>query len=150
MLPLPRCFHEMPEAGMGTTYPWINRRDLVGAIFLGGDGYMIIPDFSNYYTFLGRKHEPGPSSDGFPPGIMNDGHLENWIESIRARDPGRLTAEINEGHLSSSLCFLGNIAYETERALRFNGGTERFIDDDDANQLLTRDYREPFTLPENL
>jgi len=145
-----RSGYANPEAGMGTTYPWINHRDLVGAIFLAADGYMIIPDFSNYYTFLGREHEPGPSSKTVPPSIMNDGHVENWIGAIRAGDPGRLTADVHEGHLSSSLCFLGNIACQTERTLRFNPAAERFIGDEDANRLLTRNYREPFTLPKEV
>jgi predicted dehydrogenase len=142
-----RCGYANPEAGMGTTYPWINHRDLVGAIFLGSEGYMIFPDFSNYYTFLGRKHEPGPSSDGSPPSIMNEGHIANWIDALRARDRGSLTADIHEGHMSSSLCYLGNIAFETERTLRFDPSTERFIGDDEANRHLTREYRKPFVLP---
>lgn len=145
-----RTGYANPEAGMGTTYPWINHRDIVGAIFLGADGYMIIPDFSNYYTFLGRRHEQGPSSDDAPPSIMNKGHLENWIDAVRARDPKRLSAGIYEGHMSSSLCFLGNIAHEAERTLRFDTKAERFIGDEDANRLLTRDYRKPFTLPDSL
>lgn len=142
-----RTGYANPEAGMGTTYPWINHRDLVGAIFFGSEGYMIIPDFNNYYTFLGRKHKPGPSSKTEPPSIMNDGHFENWIDAVRSRNPQRLTADIAEGHLSSSLCYLGNIAYQTERTLRFDPPSERFIDNEDANRLLTRDYRAPFTLP---
>jgi len=144
-----RTGYANPEAGMGTTYPWINHRDLVGAIFLGSEGYMIIPDFSNYYTFLGRRHEPGPSSDGSPPGIMNEDHVENWIEAMRAGDSTVLTAEILEGHRSSSLCFLGNIAYETERTLHFDSSTERFAEAE-ANERLTRDYRAPFALPQEL
>ena len=144
-----RTGYANPEAGMGTTYPWINHRDLVGAIFLGSEGYMIIPDFSNYYTFLGRTHKPGPSSDGSPPGIMNDGHVENWIDALRAGDSKILTADILEGHRSSSLCFLGNIAYETERTLHFDPSTERFAEAE-ANQRLTRDYRAPFVLPQEL
>ncbi len=136
-----------PESGMGTTYPWINHRDLVGAIFLGSEGYMIVPDFSNYYTFLGRKHEPGPSTNGEPPTLMNDPHFENWIKAVRSRDSARLASDVVEGHLSSSLCYLGNIAYQTERTLKFDPATERFIDDETACRLLTRDYREPFALP---
>ena len=81
---------------------------------------------------------------------MNDGHLANWVDAMHARDPGRLTADINEGHLSSSLCFLGNIAYDTERTLRFDPAAEQFIDDEDANRWLTRVYREPFTLPKEV
>ena len=145
-----RTGYANPEAGMGTTYPWINFRDLVGVIFLGADGYMIIPDFSSYHTFLGRKHEPGPSRAATTPTLMDDGHMENWIDAIRSRDPARLNSDIAEGHLSSSLCYLGNIAWETERTLKFDPETEQFLGDDEASALLTRDYRAPFTLPKEL
>lgn len=145
-----RTGYANPEAGMGTKYPWVNFRDLVGAIFFGSDGYLIIPDFSNYYTFLGRKHEPGPCSTTVKPTLMDDGHFQNWIKAVRAHDPKLLTADMLEGHMSSSLCYLGNVAYRTQRTLRFDGAAERFVDDEEANRLLTRDYRKPFTLPEEV
>ncbi len=145
-----RAGYANPEAGMGTTYPWVNYRDLVGAIFFGSEGYLIIPDFSSYHTFLGRKHEPGPHAAADKATLMNDGHVRNWIEAVRSRDPKRLTADVAEGHLSSSLCYLGNIACETERTLKFDPQAEQFVDDEEANRLLTRDYRRPFTLPEVL
>jgi len=31
--------------------------------------------------------------------------------------------------------------------LMFDGLSERFVDDEDANELLTRNYREPFVVP---
>jgi predicted dehydrogenase len=145
-----RTGYANPEAGMGTKYPWINFRDLVGAIFLGSDGYMILPDFNNYYTFLGRQHEPGPCSETVKPSIMNDDHFANWAKALRSRDTNDLHADIVEGHLSSSLCYLGNVAYETEKSLTFDPESERFLGDDDANRLLTRNYRHPFTLPDQV
>ncbi len=81
---------------------------------------------------------------------MDDDHMKNWIDAVRSRDPAHLNADIAEGHLSSSLCYLGNIACETERTLKFDPETEQFLGDDEANALLTRDYRAPFTLPKEL
>jgi len=69
---------------------------------------------------------------------------------VLARDPKRLAAEIVEGHRSSALCHLGNIAYRTGRALDFDGKTETFPGDTRANGLLTREYRSPFTMPEKV
>ncbi|WP_169976713.1 Gfo/Idh/MocA family protein [Tautonia rosea] len=40
--------------------------------------------------------------------------------------------------------------YRLGRRLRFNPETERFLDDDAANALLTRSYRAPFVVPESL
>jgi len=39
-------------------------------------------------------------------------HHANFIEAVRAGDPGLLNAPIEEGHLSSALCHLGNISYQ--------------------------------------
>jgi len=145
-----RAGYTNPEAGMGTEYPWINFRDVVGAIFFGSDGYLVIPDFSSYYTFMGQKHEPGPSASAGRPTIMDDDHFINWVEALRSRDRARLNAEIAEGHMSSSLCYLGNIACATERTIRFDPKSETCLGDDEADRLLTSEYRRPFTLPSQI
>jgi hypothetical protein len=49
--------------------------------------------------------------------------------------------------LSSGLAHLGNIAYRVGRVLDFDPKGERFINDSEADQLLTRTYREPFVVP---
>jgi hypothetical protein len=38
-------------------------------------------------------------------------HQQNFIDAVRSRNPGELTAEIAEGHVSSSLCHMGNISH---------------------------------------
>ena len=136
-----------PEAGMGVEYPFVDHRNVVGVIFLGTEGYMIIPDYSSYHTFLGRKREPGPSGSVAGEPMMDLDHFQNWIAAVRSRKPTDLCAEIAEGHLSSTLCHLANIAYETDRTLQFDPQTERFGNDDQANRLLTRDYRPPYVMP---
>jgi hypothetical protein len=41
---------------------------------------------------------------------------------------------------------LANIAYKTGRKLRWDGRQERFIDDAEADRLLTREARKPWNL----
>ena len=58
---------------------------------------------------------------------------------------------VEEVHKSTVLCHLGNIAYRTgKRKLEFDGETERFVNDDEANKLVKRVYREPWVVPENV
>jgi predicted dehydrogenase len=38
-------------------------------------------------------------------------HFTNWLSAVAARNPSQLNAEIHEGHLSSSLCFMGSISH---------------------------------------
>jgi predicted dehydrogenase len=77
---------------------------------------------------------------------MERPHLQNFLDSIR--DGKRPNADIEEGHKSTRLCHLGNIAYRTGRALRFNAETETIPDDPEASRLLGRTYRKPFVMPE--
>jgi hypothetical protein len=71
----------------------------------------------------------------------------NFLAAVQARDSAILNAEVLEGHLSSSLGHLANIAYRLGRTLEFDPKTETFGSDEEANRYLTREYRSPFTLP---
>ena len=62
-------------------------------------------------------------------------------------DPKVLTCDILEGHLSSALPHLGNISYRVGRPLVFDGKAEKFVNDKDADRLLTREYRRGFEIP---
>ena len=51
-----------------------------------------------------------------------------------------------EGHLSSTLPHLANISYRVGRSLQFDGKTEKFANDKEADKLLTREYRKGWEL----
>ncbi len=138
------------EAGIGESYPSRGEDNVVGVIFYGSEGYMVMPDYSSYYTFLGRSRRPGPKGEcPRDPGTSLD-HFRNFLQAMRSRKHADLTADIAEGHLSAALAHLAGIAYRTRRTLRFDPETERFPDDEEANRLLTRTYRAPYVLPERI
>ena len=99
--------------------------------------------------FSSYKEEPGPVfSSGDPEtsdSVLN--HFTNFIECVRSRRWQDLNADILEGHLSSSLCHLGNIACRLKRTLRFNAHAETFVNDSEADSYLSKNYRSPYTLP---
>jgi predicted dehydrogenase len=72
-------------------------------------------------------------------------HHINFIECIRSRK--KPNADIETGHVSTLLVHLGNIVARTGRNIRFDGSTERVIDDEKANNYLTREYREHWSKP---
>ena len=74
-------------------------------------------------------------------------HYQNFVDAIRANDPKVLTCDVLEGHLSSTLPHLGNISYQVGRQLQFDGKSEKFVNDKQADQLLTREYRKGFEIP---
>lgn len=67
----------------------------------------------------GRLHLPDYSSavaydaDGAEIRRWNgaDDHFANFVAAVRADDPGLLNGPIEEGHMSSALCHLGNVSY---------------------------------------
>jgi hypothetical protein len=113
----------------------------VGVIFFGSEGYMVMPGYTCYYTFLGKNRTPGPKQETPGDPAANPDHFRNFIRGVRGRKHTLLTADIAEGHLA-------NISYRTGRALRFDPGTETFPADEEANRLLTRAYRAPYVMPD--
>jgi hypothetical protein len=61
-----------------------------------------------------------------------------------------LNAPVQEGHLSAALSHLGLISSRLGRSLDFDPEKELFVGDEEANALLTRQYREPFVVPEEV
>ncbi len=55
---------------------------------------------------------------------------------------------IELGRLRTTICHLGNICCRLGRDVRFDLKTETSGHDKEANALLTKDYRAPYTLPE--
>ena len=115
----------------------------IGDIFYGTEGILMVPSYTSYKVFMGRKLEPGPARKGNPDLSV---HFANFIEAVRKRDPRILNAPIEEGHKSSTLSHLANIAYRVGRTLEFDPKTETFRNDTEANAFLSREYREPFVV----
>ncbi len=57
---------------------------------------------------------------------------------------------MNEGFFSTVLPLTANISYRLKRGLEFMGADmdrEEFVNDPEANALLTRVYRPPYVVP---
>ena len=65
-------------------------------------------------------------------------HL-NWLECIRSRRQPIAPAEV--AHRSCSACLLGHIAMKLPRKLHWNPNIEQFVNDDEANKMLSRPQR---------
>ena len=113
----------------------------IGDIFYGTEGVLAITSYTDWYTLMGPKMEPGPKGGG------GGNHFANFVKAVKARDPKILAGDIEEGHLSSAYCHLGNIAYRLGRKLHVNPSTESFVNDAEADAMLTRPYRAPFVVP---
>jgi predicted dehydrogenase len=102
----------------------------------------------NAISFPNIAYKPGPPiPDLAEPEVF---HWQNFIDCVRSRRREDLRCEIEEGHLSTSLCHLANIAFRTGRKLTFDPKTETFPGDAEANRLLTRTYRPPYVVPDQV
>jgi predicted dehydrogenase len=121
--------------------------EAAGVFIYGSKGWMKVGD-SRAQVFFGRKNEPGPILTSDQTGDPGQPHFENFIDAVRSRRQQDLRAPLEEGHLSTALCHLGNIAYRVGRSVKFDGVKERFVGDSEADALLTRKYRPPYSLPD--
>ena len=119
----------------------------VGNIFYGSEGYLVVKGYGTYESYLGRERKPGPK--GSVSGEL-DLHFENFIQAVRTRDKASLNGPVETAHYSAGLAHLGNIAYRLGRQLHFDPKTERFIGDSDADEMLTRNYRDGFAVVANV
>jgi predicted dehydrogenase len=128
----------------------------IGNIFYGTDGYLEL-DGDTWKAFRKREKESfagSASADKKPvdpaylaaPGGAD--HYANFVDAIRAGNSESLHCDINEGFYSSALPLLANISYRLGRELRFDGATEKFVKDTEADKMLTRDYRKPYVVPD--
>ena len=128
----------------------------IGNLFYGSKGWLWTEESGRIWQLylgpVGAKNEKGPGSaakSAEAQGLTTTEfpHYQNFIDAIRANDPKLLTCDIMEGHLSSALPHLANISYRVGRGLKFNGKTETFENDKEADKLLTREYRKGFEVP---
>lgn len=69
----------------------------------------------------------------------SDNHYQDWVDAIKNRN--RPVSDVEIGHRTASLCNIVNMAYMLERPLKWAPAHEQFIDDSDADSLLTRPFR---------
>ena len=131
----------------------------MGMLIFGSEGWMHLGSES-WATYFGRKNEPGEhrsekeekaQAKASGKGDNEDTlHFANFVNCVRSRKREDLTADILEGHLSTAMCHLSNIAYRTGRQVIFDPANENFSGDAEANSYLTREYRYPFVVPERV
>jgi hypothetical protein len=136
----------------------------VGNIFFGAQGFMVVHrGFQVYKSTAGNvsgdaaRGAGAGSRERYEKAMEDKGggddtvpHIKNFFDAIRARDYKLLHADIAIGARAASFCHLANIAHRVGRRLRLDQSTGRFIGDDEANALLTRNYRKPYIVPERV
>jgi len=119
----------------------------IGVLFFGSEGYLSCHNGGyNIYQGEDRKMVSERKAEGDTTYL----HWDNFLKAVKSRNHKDLNCDIEVGHISAALCHMANISYRVDDKVRFKPETERFIGNSEANRLLTRDYRAPFVVPDQV
>lgn len=115
-----------------------------GDDFFGTQGMMVFGKGSGWKLY-GPRNKEIKSMAGRPDLLA---HHRNFFDCIKSGN--RPNADIEINHHSTTLCHLGNIATRLRRTLSFDPKTETFVSDKEANDLVSRQYREHWGRPRGM
>jgi predicted dehydrogenase len=107
-----------------------------GVSFHGEKGSMVMGDKG--YTLYDDKNKEvskDPGQDGMAA------HVANFLACIRGGQDERPSADIEDGHKSTLLCHLGNIAARTSSVLLCDPKTGHILNNEKAAAMWKREYR---------
>jgi predicted dehydrogenase len=110
-----------------------------GAEFFGTKGKMFISKRGKFEVRGERNRPLDVKLDGVPEGIVAE-NQQNWLDCIKSG--GVPNANVDVAVRTAVAAHLSNIATRLRRTIQFDPATEKIIGDDQANALLTRNYRE--------
>ena len=119
-----------------------------GVIFYGEKGTVVYPGANSYKIFDNIKNTlieevkddtpMDPTNKVSPFESLDTIHLVNFVESIRENQ--KINAPILEGHKSTLLPQLGNIAFRVGRTLNCDATNGHILNDKEAMALWSREY----------
>ena len=134
--------YDFPQCSVNWEHRVWSREKPSTSITLYGERGTLVFDNRGWHVENGIEAADKADRDSEQP------HQRNFLDCIK--NSRRPNADIEDGHKSSRLCHLGNIAFRTGRSLRFDAKTETCTNDVEANRLLGRSYRKPFVVPEKI
>jgi len=117
----------------------------IGNLFYGSEGYFVEGSDDNSMKFYDTKDKEIPIPNFEKSNSI--GWMANFFRAVRSRKEEDNFAPPLAGHIASAHCHLANCAYRMGHTLQFDPKAEQFVNDNDANTLLTRPYRDPFVVP---
>lgn len=118
-----------------------------GVIFYGDQGTIVYPGANSYQVFdynnklvteVKDDTPYDPTNTVSPLEKLDSQHLLNFCEAIRGTEP--INAPILEGHKSTLLPQLGNIAFRVGRTLNCDPSNGHILNDKEAMRLWARTY----------
>jgi len=111
--------------------------------FVGSEGWIQVDDQTNAVTAEPESILREASISARSWAHTGD-HVRNWLDCIKSR--GRTICHPESAHRATTICHAVNIGLRLGRSLKWDPQAERFIDDAEANTMLLRAMRPPWTL----
>jgi len=126
--------------------PYVQEGYENGAAFYGTKGILLV-GHSTGWRMYGERNKLIAESEGRPTLAH---HYENFFACIR-EGQSSTNASATIGHRAATIVHLANIAARTGLALHFNPTKEQIVNDEKANSLVRRKYREEhWAVPRNV
>ena len=109
----------------------------MGAEFYGTQGTIMV-SLRGKIRILNKKNQRIEVEPKNPPKIITN-HQADFLDAVKT--PRRPNADIEIGHVSATLCHLGNICTRLRRTLKFDLEKEQIIGGKEANAMVRRTYR---------
>ncbi|MBX7072734.1 MAG: Gfo/Idh/MocA family oxidoreductase [Pirellulales bacterium] len=119
---------------------------------IGDNGVLFEGDKSRVYVNRGRitgkpyeELATNPLPDDRAVKLhASDDHMADFVNSVRTRQ--QPVSDVVSQHRSVSACHLANISMRLGRKLNWDPAKEEFVDDSEANSMLSRPQRAPYTI----
>jgi predicted dehydrogenase len=131
------CIHTFGDKTLVFEVRGLKTEDLKGArvgnIFYGSEGYVVMTAYNRGAAFDLDGNMVKPFTGG-----SDDLHFQNFLKAVRSRNYKDLNADIEEGHLSSALCHLGNISYRLGSLIEVSDARANLESSKEATETFER------------
>ncbi len=110
------------------------------SLYVDRGGYALEPELESVGPETRPRMTPATSGGS----EQHQTHVKAYLECVRTRK--RFVSDIEDGHLASATPHLANVALRLGRTLQYDPDKEQFVGDAEANAMLRRRYRAPWTL----
>jgi predicted dehydrogenase len=120
----------------------VELRGTIGTIYANSKGFEIVPERGG--QFQDPKPRRKPEAVSGTDGDLDQQAARDFVDNVKARK--RPIADVEEGHRSTTMAHLANMALATRHRLEWDADAERVTNHEPANALLHYEYRKPWTL----
>ena len=133
------------------TVDYLYPNDVQLHVDIGDNGVLFEGDKSRVYVNRGRitgkpveELAENPLPEDRVKLYASNNHMGNFIDCVRSRQTP--ISDVVSQHRSVSACHLANISLRLGRKLNWDAAKEEFVGDSEANAMLSRPQRAPYTI----